>query len=189
MIRRRLRTVSAAVALTAAIIGAAAPAHASDWTVIEEVGDTGISTRAEAMAMSGDARLAVGCTGSGLLYVSLEYLGYESGAPALTVGYRVDSRNAIVTRWPREDAFDALMLYNSNRTFVQELARRVARGRWLSVTVEVLPELRFSLSGSESPVTTVTALCSRGESPNEEENQPAGEDSEAVSDEGTDTSE
>ena len=189
MSRRGLGAVTAAIALTAAVIGASQSARASDWTVIEEVGDTGISTRAEAMAVSGDARLAIGCTGSGLLYVSLEYLGYESGAPALTVGYRVDSRNNIVTRWPREDSFDALLLYNSNRTFVQELARRVARGRWLSVTVEVLPELRFSLSGSESPVTTVAGLCSRGESPSEEENEAADEDSEAVSDEGTSASE
>ena len=191
MARHRLRAlpVLVGIALTGAIVSTAGPARASDWRVIEEVGDTGIATRAEAMALTGDARLAVGCTGSGLLYVSLEYLGYESGAPSLTVGYRVDSRNAIVTRWPREDAFDALLLYNSNRTFVAELARRVARGSWLSVTVEVLPELRFSLNGSEGPVTTVTTLCSRGEASVEEENQATDEDSETDPEEGTDTSE
>ena len=80
-------------------------------------------------------------------------------ADSLTVRYRVDGRNPIDALWPREPAFNALLLYNSNETFVGEFGRRVAEGNWLVIDVEVLPTLRFNLRGSRDAVEAVATWC------------------------------
>ena len=147
--------IPAATAALCCLPGAAG----ADWVVNERQTEDGATIVAETFARTGDARLVVGCTAERLQYTSLEYLGYDSAADSLTVRYRVDGRNPIDALWPREPTFNALLLYNSNQTFVREFARRVAEGNWLVIDVEVLPTLRFNLRGSRDAVEAVAAWC------------------------------
>lgn len=133
-------------------------------------GDGVPAVAAEAYSRSGEARLAVGCTGQGLLFSSLEYVGYETVASTLRVVYRVDGRNEIAARWPVEPRDGTLLLYQSNDVYLQEFARRLMRGNWMRLEVEVLPPLTFSLDGSRDVIAAVLNRCGRpGEEGREEE--------------------
>lgn len=147
----------------AALIWAMAPAdgRASAWEFREQGGmdETPPMMSADAFAHSGNARMSIGCTPAGLLYASLDYIGYETASSALRVAYRVDGWNEITTRWIVEPRDSELLLYSTSTVYLQELSRRAINGSWLTLTVELLPPLRFSLSGSDNPITRVLEQC------------------------------
>ena len=149
--------------LVAALVGlgASVDSRAAAWELREqvEVGEARVVLTADAFARSGAARLSLGCTAGGLLYASLDYVGYDTASSALRVAYRVDGRNEISTRWRVEPRDSELLLYSTSPVYLQELSRRVIDGSWLVLSVELLPPLRFSLSGSQDPVTQVLDHC------------------------------
>lgn len=168
-----MRTAGAcAVALGLGLILAAGPAGAG-WEVHERaLGDgDGLAVAAEAFALSGEARVSVGCRPDGLRFVALDYVGYRTGADALRVLYRVDSRNAIGALWPTAE-HSVLRIYNSDPVYVAEFARRTMAGWRLNLDVELLPELEFSLRGSHRAISAALARCREiTETPAEEEDE------------------
>jgi hypothetical protein len=147
----------AAVAL--AVMTAAGPARAA-WEVTETPGEEGGSTlAAEVFSQSGAGRLAVGCTPEDVLYVGIEYVGHVTAADELRVAYRVDGRGSIQGRWPTAPADGALRVYNTTGIYVDEMVRRLRRGRWLAVEIELLPRLRFDLMGSDDAISLIMQRC------------------------------
>lgn len=146
--------------LAAALALASAPAMAQ-WSMRELPAADGSATGyvATALAYSGNAALQIGCSPEGMPFVSLEYLGYDSEATALQVRYRVDGRNPIQALWPRQAAYNSLLVTNSNPVFVEEFARRAALGARMLVQVEVLPELWFGLRGSRDAIDHMHSAC------------------------------
>ena len=154
-----LRGLLLAFMLSAVALPATGRASAWDIRAPSAVPERGPILAADSYALSGDARLSFGCTANGVLFAGLHYVGYETVASALRVAYRVDGRNEIAVRWLVEPRDTELLLYSSNPVYVHELARRVMRGNWLNLSVELLPRLRFSLAGSSRTVSQVLDLC------------------------------
>ena len=153
----------AAIAAVLSGLAMGQPAHAQ-WAVRElpTQDGTAVGSVATATAQSGDAEVQIGCSPEGLPFVSVEYIGYDSEADALNVRYRVDARNTIVARWPREPSYNSLLAYNANPVFVEEFTQRVARGTVLRVSVEVLPDLVFDLRGSSAAINRMRLWCASG---------------------------
>ncbi len=170
-----------AVAVGFALSLAAGRAGAG-WEVHERAladGD-GLAVAAEVFAASGEARVSVGCRPDGMRFVALDYVGYRTGADALRVLYRVDSRNAIGALWPTAE-HSVLRIYNSDPVYVAEFARRTMAGWRLSLDVELLPELEFSLRGSHRAISAALARCREiNDAPPEEEGEDGEEDGNAA---------
>ena len=164
---RLMVAIPAMVALT--VLGGAPSPAAAQWSVRDLPSQTSDAAGvvATATAVSGDAQVQIGCSPDGLPFVSIEHLGYDSIADTLTVRYRVDGLNTIETPWPRQPAQGALLVYNANPLFVEEFASRVARGSRLSVSMEMLPPLRFSLRGSSAAINRMRTGCAQRAAPAE----------------------
>jgi|GEM_PF-2023766 len=155
-----MRTAGAcAVALGLALTLPAGPA-AAGWEVHEHaLGDgDGMAVAAEVFSDSGEARVSVGCRPDGMRFVALDYVGYRTVADALRVLYRVDSRNPIASLWPTAE-HTVLRVYNTDPVYVDEFARRTMAGWRLTLDVELLPELEFSLRGSRRAITAALTRC------------------------------
>ncbi|NBC31972.1 MAG: hypothetical protein GVY13_04785 [Alphaproteobacteria bacterium] len=164
--RAAARPAKGLIVLAAALLATlwlAAEGRAASWSLRAPggPGGGGPSIAAEAYSRSGEARLAVGCTENGLLFSSLDYVGYETVAERLRVAYRVDGRNVIAAPWPVEPREGTLLLYQSNDVYLQEFARRLMRGNWLRLEVELLPPLTFALDGSRDAIAAVLDRCGR----------------------------
>ena len=153
----------AAVLLGGALLIGPADQARAQWTVQPLASQDGTATGhiATVMANTGDAQLQIGCAPDGTQFISIEYLGYDSGSDALNIRYRVDGRNAIDARWPRQPSFNSLLATNANPVFVTEFTDRATRGWTLRVAVEVLPELVFRLRGSQAAIEEMQLACER----------------------------
>lgn len=108
----------------------------------------------------GNAVLEVTCSASREVFVTLDYVGFDTTAGTVRLLYRVDALNPIASRWLVVDSpLDTLTAVTNNPVYTAEMARRLIAGDRLTVDVETLPRLRFSLIGSGAVLEPLLETC------------------------------
>lgn len=170
-------SILAPLAIVGAIVGAVMgalvagpPPAAAAWefrtdTLTVRDSDTGggeilTSLHAWARSEDGNAVVEVTCSAGRQVFVTLDYVGFDTSAGTVRVLYQVDGLNPIVSRWQAvESPLDTLTAITTNPVYTAEMVRRLIAGDRLVLDVETLPRLRFDLVGSRAVLEPLLETC------------------------------
>lgn len=108
----------------------------------------------------GNAVVEVTCSAGRQVFVTLDYVGFDTSAGTVRVLYRVDALNPIASRWQVvESPLDTLTAISTNPVYTAEMVRRLIAGDRLVMDVETLPRLRFPLVGSRAVLEPLLETC------------------------------
>lgn len=126
----------------------------------ERGADPLVSQHAWTRSTDGYGVLEVVCTAGGSLFITLDYLSFETRAGEVTVQVRVDESNPLINRWQVvESPMNTLTALSTNPVLVPEIVRRLTVGRQALVIVESLPRLFFDLAGSGPVLLPILEIC------------------------------